>query len=216
MAQNLKAKRQQERLDLLDAVVFAQKRFEKAKESLSADPKALKNIRRMQVAKDELKNLRKELKQFSDATDPEAVRREDASPRRNHGSWPVGKPYDPNPRKKIRKTERREDTTPLPPPPAPRPAVLATRQMPTKEGSERVSWWVGVDRTTLQSGAKVLATAPPAKTSRPSTKAQVKTVQQQTNDAKRDAKRDSTSAAKKLNEILKPMSGAFSSIPMAD
>jgi hypothetical protein len=218
MAQHPKARTQEEQ-DLRDAVVFAEKRLDRAKEAKRIKP-SVRATRELQVATDELKALRLELRKYETDRDPESIRRQDASPRRSKSSWPVGKAYDPTRTGSRReKSARPEKEKPPLPPPTKRPDVLSNRIVPAAngQGTEKVSWWVGVDRSTLNGAAKTLAQTPVTPTSRPATKAATKTAAQQTNDAKRDAKRAAgRSAAGKLQDKLKPTMGAFSSIPMAE
>lgn len=215
MAQNRKASEEVVRQTLREAVASAGARLKRATDEYAAYG-SIQNLRNLQVATDELADLNGELRQHDDDRDPEAVRRADANPKRNRHSWPAGKAYDPAPPR--RRTSPRPDPAdrkpPLPPPPPARPAALASRE--AADGSkERVSWWVGADRTALAKGAKVVAVTPPPKTaSAPASKAATKASQQQHNDAKRDAKREALSG--KLQDALQPMAGAFSKIPMAE
>jgi hypothetical protein len=227
MAQNRKAKTAKERQELIDATNFAAERCRTAKESYQESP-SLKRLRDLQVAKDELAALELERQTFDDDRDPAAVRRADAHPRRNHGSWPVGKPYNPHERSKPAPVPKENKKPPLAPPPAPRPAILQPKIVAAAVAGrpkERVSWWVGADRATLDDGAAVLAKTPPTKTSAASSVKQIKQVQARVNDEKRydktfretvggQSKTEKLSA--KLQEKLKPMSGAFSVIPQVE
>jgi hypothetical protein len=215
MAQNRKA-RTSEEPDLMDAVTSAEERLRKAAEAYG-ESASIRRLRNLQVATDELKALRTELRSYDRDRDPEAVRRADASPRRNRSSWPVGAPEKPlsDVRKSRQTAEPKPDRTPNLPPPTARPAILDSRKVPpTRPGArpERLSWWVGADRSRLNSGAQALATAPVAPTARPASKAAVKTAKQHAADAQRDAR----DVSGKLQEKLQPTAGAFTSIPVME
>lgn len=199
MAQHRKATEDAAREELREAVAFAEQRVQRAREQYKKGA-TVDALREKMVAEDEFRNLSRELRQHDDDRDPAAIRRADAHPRRTRPAWPVGKPESaPRPprREVIARTVTIERVTP----------ATVTNPEPVKAEPSR-SWWVGADRRQLQIGSRALAKRPPAKTAKPQTKAQIKSVEQERNDAKRDAR--------KLAERLKPSAGAFSSIPMAE
>lgn len=206
MAQNLKAEREA----LTAAVDAARKKVNEA-ERLYLKSLTLEKLRVLQVAKDGLARASRQLRELDRADDPEAMRLMDASPRRSRKSWPVGAPERP----KVEKppTEKPDRTPDLPPPPMPRPAVIASR--PSERGN--VSWWVGVDRATLDEGGTALMRwKAPARTEQPVSKATMKVARQQMADAKNDAKRTKVRATGDVvRRTMRPSArpSAFSEIP---
>lgn len=199
MAQHPKATESAARAELRDAVAFAEQRAHRAREEYKKKGGGTATqLRERMVAEDEFRNLSRELRQYDEDRDPAAIRRADEHPRRTRPAWPVGKSTEPRRSRQnvIARTVNIERVT---------PATVANPE-PVK-AARSTSWWVGADRRQLQIGSRALATKPPAKTARPATKAQIKSVELEQNDAKRDAK--------KLATRLKASDG-FTSIPVAE
>lgn len=211
MAQNRKASEEEVRKSLREAVAKARKELTEATEEYTNDG-SLGNLRKVQVATDRLAKLNAELHGFDSARSVESLRQSDANPRRQKKSWPVGKPYDPQPRPKpasSRPPVPPKEKPPLPPPVTSRPPVLADR----REGKERVSWWVGADRATVAAGSRALQTLPPSKTAVVPSKQTIRKETQKQNEAKRERREE---LSRKLQDQLKPTAGAFSVIPKAE
>lgn len=213
MAQNRKADVGEVRKSLLDALSAAKVALKLATENYTEET-SLENLRQVQVATDRLNRLSRELRLFEDARSIESVRRADQSPSRQKPSWPVGLPYDesrPARRRTVGPPEPEKETPPLPPP-AGRPDVLKDRL----EEGERVSWWVGRDRSSVQAGARALQAQPQSATSRVPSKEAIKKDAQRLNEQRRETIIRRETLSRTLQDRLQPLAGAFNVIPKAE